>query len=66
MAPEVGLFLVKCLFENYNKRFASTHEPLDADRYLEAVREDDSERHAAAALAWMLPTARTRAVRARR
>ena len=38
MAPEVGLFLVKCLFENYNKRYASTHDPVDSDLYLDAVR----------------------------
>merc|ERR1711939_232956 len=35
MAPEVGLFLKKCVFEFYNKRFSATHEPLDSDNFID-------------------------------
>lgn len=40
MAPEVGLFLVSCLFDCYNKKFyerMKSHDRLDSDDFLVAV-----------------------------
>ena len=54
MAPAVGLYLVKSIFDNYNKRFKSSHLPIDLDQYAEKVRAADvsGPRHTHIVLTW--------------
>ena len=39
MAPELGLFLCECMFQNYNRKFGGINGNLDLGNWTQQVRD---------------------------